>query len=371
MSKKERRASLMYNFNIENLREKIRSRTSSKNKEERSVTMDENRNTLDLDISPQPGPSSATVDPVPLATLSYRDTEHDYSLAPPSGPIVEPPPTIPDDFGETQHYPMTVEEAKNFDAVNAVLRERDVFELESYVKRALAPTITVDGQPIDPSKVFVAKAPHLPENRDLAMVQLIATSYINEIMGLNETVYTFVQSSAGDRAVGYLYFARLLYENGLNTNVPAFLKCCDAMRAMYNSWADQVERLFPLILNLNGFDVVKETMNIVNQSVYRLVTFVLASEGVSSPKLFYRTALRNASDVYDGRDELETRIIRDQQLLTNLYDERFFNASKAKNVYKFYKEEKETPTFNLGHIKLYKLKVAPHQFNKFEIMRTL
>lgn len=301
----------------------------------------------------EPAPSTynyaASYEPDP-STSNYTTDPSNYSLLPPEVPPME-----------------TAEEiVHRYDPLTAVLIEELAINRKQLLQKALAPALSVNGKIVDRQRIFVAKAPHLPDRNDLELMQDVLNHYFREVLGLGTSVYNFLQNSPGDAAVGYLYFACILHEAGLKDDEKTFRRCCDAMKSMYSAWAEEVGKMFPLVLNLNGRNVIKEMMNIVNQSVYRLVAFIMFTQNMSVPELFYKSPAPPQSC---EERMLTTNVAIEQQMLTNVFNERFQSALQSRNVYKFYSEERETPYVNLTRIKLHIPKFTANQLNLFEIER--
>lgn len=254
----------------------------------------------------------------------------------------------------------------NFDAVGVVLAEQHEQNERKILDKLLAPALMVNGYVQDRNLVFVARPPLLPDREKLERMQALLNRYFVEVLDINTTVYRFVQTAPGDNAVGYNYFARYLHSKGVSTNPLVFEKCCDVMRSMYTAWADEAPKMVTLMLNLNGFNVLKEVMNVVNQSVYRFVAFVLKTENVGAPKYFYET-IAPAMDEF-AKSDLETKLLFEQHTLSNLYNENF-DAAVRRHMQKFYTEDRETPYFSLGRTKLHTPILKVGQLDVFKIIK--
>lgn len=295
---------------------KSRSRSNSGSDTERSAGPPSRKRAAALfdDEPPVAGPSAA---PVPATT--YADA-----------PAVPPPRD-------------TVAEA-----IRRIVRD------ETSAERARKVAAALPAAPATPRpNLLVAIPPQLPADLDLQ--QEVLTLYIRHHLNVNTTVYNFMRTVGGDRAVGYMVFVLYLQHRGVDDALVR--DTARVMRVFYDKWADTVHNMVPLAVNLNGHDPIKEIMTLVNQSVYTVVRFVLSTQELSSPDYF------TGIDLGDRRQAEVPAWIKDEHLaLRDVFNARFYAAFAAPS-HKQHHNEQATPHFDLG---MYKLLRPPLSLTKVQ-----
>ncbi|ABQ52071.1 hypothetical protein SlGVgp128 [Spodoptera litura granulovirus] len=237
--------------------------------------------------------------------------------------------------------------------------------IQKYTNVALYSLIHLNNRPIDTNRVVIAEPPRLPHTKDLFLLQSIMNKYFNEVLNINENIYRFLQSAPGDSAVAYMTFMLHLYNTGFRGE--QFHKTCNAVKSFYLQWADQIDHLVELVINLNGSNVVKEIMNIVNQSVYNVVYIIEKSKasGTVPPSYFYNS-------VFDITDPLHADIHKaldsDQMYLTNIFSAKF-NRTFDTIYDKYYHTENETDTIDFGEHKIHAKDVTVKTIKLFRVIK--
>nr|UYX49741.1 hypothetical protein Datr000111 [Darna trima granulovirus] len=198
-----------------------------------------------------------------------------------------------------------------------------------------------------PDNVFVAQIPDII-NMPIQIMQTELNHYFQKTLKLNYNTYKLTHS-AGDNAVAFQHYVEYLITYNLNLSKSKFEKIYKIMYNMYKLWLNQINDLHKLVSNLNGYDSVKEMMNIINQSVYGLVYFLLNNVlNVNVNQLFFNSSY-NINDVkYNNENEIDS-IKSLQSTLTALYAQRIQLLSP---VIKFTNEEEATRNVNLSEQKL-------------------
>ncbi|UYE99036.1 MAG: hypothetical protein [Betabaculovirus sp.] len=122
------------------------------------------------------------------------------------------------------------------------------------------------------STILVTTVPTL-NNLNLDVLQIILNKHLSEVYPQQYTAYELTHMK-GDRAVAYLYYVHFMVMHGIDRNPYVFQQLCKIMHHMYMQWSEQIQYVYPLVVNLNGEDPTKEMMNIVNQCVYSVIHFV-------------------------------------------------------------------------------------------------
>lgn len=122
------------------------------------------------------------------------------------------------------------------------------------------------------STILVTTVPTL-NNLSLEEIQIVLNNHLTEVYPQQYTAYELTHMK-GDRAVAYLYYVHFMVMHGIDRNPYVFQQLCKIMHHMYMQWSEQIQYVYPLVVNLNGEDPTKEMMNIVNQCVYSVIRFV-------------------------------------------------------------------------------------------------
>lgn len=203
--------------------------------------------------------------------------------------------------------------------------------------------------------VFNAKIPSF-SNMDLSTIQITLNEHLKKF-----SIYNAYQlcRQAGDRAVGYYFFTQYLVFKGVNDrDKDVFNNICTVMYDMYVTWSSQIVYLYPLVVNLNGADTTKELMNIINQSVYALIIFVMNEVlNDSIPEYFADLAFDAGNEQFEKKyfDYKNTFYSQNIQL-TSLYNTKLETLTP---VQKFFNNNFVTSTKILFEFKLKQLPVLP------------
>ncbi|AGQ20374.1 hypothetical protein CaLGV116 [Clostera anastomosis granulovirus A] len=227
---------------------------------------------------------------------------------------------------------------------------------------------TASTPPTSSSRVLITSVPHLG-GMDLAPMQSTLNDYLLTRLGGKFNAYKLTHVK-GDRAVGYQYFAHHLVQRGVVDDREKFWELCAVMRTMYESWATSIPDLYRLVVNLNGADPTKEMMNIINQSVYSVVRFVMVDVlHMDAPGLF--SDLNNDSPpttqcYLDAWQNVRHHIYARQAHLTTIYDGRVGTLTEA---FKYYEQDDVTDVKKLSKLKILAAPVSKkHMTTPFEII---
>nr|ADO85542.1 unknown [Pieris rapae granulovirus] len=190
-------------------------------------------------------------------------------------------------------------------------------------------------------------------NMDLGTLQVSLNYYFQNTLNDSFNAYELTHSP-GDRAVGYFFYSRYLISEKVGNTPEVFKMLIKIMYQMYENWSFQTKSLYPLVVNLNGADPTKEIMNIVNQSVYSVVRFIMKNVlGKTIPLLFTDLNYRLTDPIPENCErawyKYYYKLISDQAQLSCSYNNIISRISVAA---KFYHFDEETPYKILSDVKL-------------------
>ncbi|AAF05286.1 ORF172 [Xestia c-nigrum granulovirus] len=215
-----------------------------------------------------------------------------------------------------------------------------------FTNNAISHLLEMNGQPIDVDFVNILRPPELPPTTDLFIIQHILNKYLEKVLKLDLTLFQLLQESPGINAPLYKIFVMVLISKMPDLDEKFLSKFNDAMYTFYIRWVNQVPALIEIVLNTNGYDVIKEIMTIVNQSVYRtLYLFLRANKitGIETVKMFTGLPYEKIQDTMFPSDELKNKINNEQRVITNMFTDKFNNAVFQKTFDRYYLLPKPTP----------------------------
>lgn len=207
-------------------------------------------------------------------------------------------------------------------------------------------------EPATSDRVLTVKIPSL-DTSNLSSTQETLNKYLSNTLGISKNAYGLAHS-AGDRAVAYEYFAKYMVHKGIAKTPEVFLRLCDVMREMYVGWSLRVNSLYLLVINLNGADATKEIMNIVNQSVYSVVKFVMGTV-LNQPVPTHLSDLQfSLDDPVSEENERDWETWCEQIESEKIRINADFNAqiTRLKSGYKYYEYNAVTPNKLYSRTKL-------------------
>ncbi|AER41551.1 hypothetical protein [Epinotia aporema granulovirus] len=264
-------------------------------------------------------------------------------------------------YGMKEISGVTMSETNDYDKDDKDDTETmDVDETETMIDSNLHHLMYINGIDIGSvPHVYIAKAPFLPTELD--EIQLVMDKYFNNVINMNMSVYLFLQMSKGDYSVGYYYFTKLL--RSLNMNAIKYEYSRKVMYKMYMDWAENVCKLFGLVINANGASPVKEIMNIINQSVYSFLKFVAKPHNL--PMLFFDNIYQlPKNDINTLDDEMIQ-----QRELTDFYNQKIVRCTHHNQFRKFTKEEKVTGVMFMGETKLVNVTPTYKKVKSFNLIK--
>ncbi|APO14002.1 ORF118 [Plodia interpunctella granulovirus] len=188
-------------------------------------------------------------------------------------------------------------------------------------------------------KIFVARAPKFSSS-SLMTIQKELNEFLPTI-DVHKTVYNFIGNTGGNRVIGYTLLVKTLIVEKVHLNEPIFLELCNHLKTLYLDWSRVLYRLHPLMTNLNGADVTKEMMIVINEHAYALVKFV-----VNNVMNGYATPSFEDLATPDVEDEKYSMVIENTQFyLDNVYNLQLSGLDLAKKY--IYPPPKITPYKNI------------------------